>query len=639
MKKTFRFMLIFCCLTLLSLASISVQGQDPPRLKRSDSFLGIHLDFHARTTDKNIGQNTTPEMVNTLLDIVRPDYIQIDCKGHSGCCSYPTKVGNHSDNFVGDPLKVWRQVTAKRGVALYMHYSGIWDNIAVAKHPDWAVQDSSGKSSDRITSVFGPYADSLLIPQMLELANIYDVDGAWIDGECWAQQLDYSAKAKQAFTATTGKTVIPTKPDAPNWFEWCQFHREAFRQYLRHYIEEIHRQAPKFQIASNWSFTDHMPEPVSAPVDFISGDYTSGNSVNAARYSSRFMQTQGISWDLMAWSFDYSDGPGKKKGNKTGIQLQREAACVLAQGGGFQAYYTQNRDGSIDLNKVKTMGEAARFCRERQNVCFRSIAVPQVALLLPTSAHYKRISDGGGSLYPWATQWQRNILNPLLENHFSVEIYNDTPKFLKNLDVFKTIVIAEWTTLDQNTIDAVCQYVKHGGNLLLIGEKTIALFDKLVTNVSKTKLENVPAGYTVEIVPCQSGRVALIPNALSDQYNKQREEVRTVYREAMRAIFPNPIVQIDGSPFVDVSIRRTQTGLLSIHLVNTSGPHEMAGVLETIDPIGPLTIAINAKTKPNALFLEPGHRTVDYVYKNGQIKLTLDKLAIHDIIVIDDLTK
>lgn len=245
-------------------------AQDPPRLKRADSFLGIHLDFHASLADKDIGKNTTPEMVNTLLDIVKPDYIQIDCKGHSGCSSYPTKVGNHGNSFVGDPLKVWRKVTAERGVALYMHYSGVWDSLAVQKHPNWAVRDVQGTTSDRITSVFGPYADELLIPQLVELANVYGVDGAWIDGECWATTLDYSERAQQAFKEKTGQSVIPTRPDEGNWYDWCSFHREAFRQYMRHYIDKVHEQAPQFQIASNWSFTDHMPEPVSAPVSFIS---------------------------------------------------------------------------------------------------------------------------------------------------------------------------------------------------------------------------------------------------------------------------------------------------------------------------------------------------------------------------------
>ena len=184
------------------LCSGIVTGQE--RLRRDQSFLGVHFDFHAGPSDKNIGANTTPQMVGTILDMVHPDYIQVDCKGHPGYSSYPTEVGNPAPGLVTDPLAVWRKVTADRGVGLYMHYSGVWDARAVELHPDWAVKDPSGNPSDRITSVFGPYVDKLLVPQLKELAGKYGVDGLWVDGECWATTLDYGEKAVRLFKEETG---------------------------------------------------------------------------------------------------------------------------------------------------------------------------------------------------------------------------------------------------------------------------------------------------------------------------------------------------------------------------------------------------------------------------------------------------
>ena len=119
----------------------------PKRLRRANSFLGIHFDFHAGPDCTEIGKNTTPAMVENIINLVHPDYLQVDCKGHPGLSSYPTKVGNQAPGFVGDPLKVWRQVTAARGVALYMHYSGVWDSQAILRHPDWAVINADGKTN------------------------------------------------------------------------------------------------------------------------------------------------------------------------------------------------------------------------------------------------------------------------------------------------------------------------------------------------------------------------------------------------------------------------------------------------------------------------------------------------------------
>ena len=137
-------------------------AQPPERLQRADSFLGIHFDFHAGPDCTEIGKNTTREMIENIINLVQPDYLQIDCKGHRGLSSYPTRVGNQAPGFVGDPLRLWRQVTAERGVALYMHYSGVWDSEAIVRHPEWGCRQcrrQAERQSDVVLrSLRGPIA-------------------------------------------------------------------------------------------------------------------------------------------------------------------------------------------------------------------------------------------------------------------------------------------------------------------------------------------------------------------------------------------------------------------------------------------------------------------------------------------------
>src|SRR5687768_9456128 len=138
MQRALLFITLSCALLPTSAVAQTSPAQNPPRLKRADSFLGIHFDFHAGPDCKEVGRNTTPAMIENIINLVHPDYLQIDCKGHPGFSSYVTKVGHPVPGFVGDPLRVWRDVTAARGVALYMHYSGVWDGHAVKTHPEWA---------------------------------------------------------------------------------------------------------------------------------------------------------------------------------------------------------------------------------------------------------------------------------------------------------------------------------------------------------------------------------------------------------------------------------------------------------------------------------------------------------------------
>ena len=264
--------------------------------RRQDSFFGMHFDFHAGRDQTGIGANCDPELIGRMLEAVQPDYVQCDTKGHAGASSYPTRVGNQAKGIDADILRMWREETEKRRIALYAHYSGIWDNLALERHPDWAACGADGEPSKEKTSVFGPYADELLIPQLIEIANVYGLDGAWVDGECWAQIVDYSPTAQRAYEAEFHRK--PPKEGEAGYDEYLAFNREGFRRYLTHYITAVKQAAPHFQIASNWLYTSFVPEEKTIPVDFISGDYSPSDSVNTARFEAYCLINQPQPWDL-----------------------------------------------------------------------------------------------------------------------------------------------------------------------------------------------------------------------------------------------------------------------------------------------------------------------------------------------------
>lgn len=646
----------------------------PRRLKRSESFLGIHFDFHAGPDCTEIGKHTTRAMIESIIDQVHPDYLQIDCKGHRGLSSYPTKVGHPAPGFVGDPLRLWRQVTAERGVALYMHYSGVWDSEAILRNPGWGAVNADGKLNGKATSFFGPYAEQLLLPQLRELAGDYGVDGVWVDGECWASVPDYSEAALQAFRAATGIQAVPHKPGDSQWFEFLEFHREAFRRYLRHYVGEMKRTHPDFQVCSNWAFTDHMPEAVSAPIDFLSGDYSPDNSVNSARLSGRYLVRQGKPWDLMAWSFTRAASKGGTR-QKTAVQLQREAAVVIALGGGFQAYFKQKRDGSIYDEQMAVMAEVAKFCRARQAICHRALPVPQVALLLSTAAHY-RLNNG---LFSRELSRLSGTLQALLESQLSVEVVGEH-HLAGRLQEYPLIVVPEWEVLEPKFKKDLAAYVRAGGNLLLVGPKAAAMFQKeldvtlpgdsqpeaactvayrdqrviLKTRAqaaelgpSAKPLGEVNTGRDIEpdadLPPAASvaglgkGKIAAIYFTLGRQYQAgPQPAVRSFLNAVVRELFPKPIVDVKGSANVDVVVNRTGNKLL-VNLVNTAGPHadKQTPVFDTIPPVEQLSVTIRQATAPTKLTLEPGARPLAFDYQDGEIRLAIPRLEIHDIIVVE----
>jgi hypothetical protein len=644
----------------------------PPRLKRAESFLGIHFDFHARPNNPEIGAKTTRSMIENIIDRVKPDFIQIDCKGHPGYSSYPTKVGQPAPAIAGDPLRVWRDVTAARGVALFVHYSGVFDSHA-ATNPGWGVINADGKTNPDATSFWGPYAKERLIPQLCELAE-YGVDGAWVDGECWASVVDYSPAALTEFRKATGFDTIPRAPGEPYWFEFVQFHREAFRRYLRHYVMEVNKVHPAFQICSNWAFTDHMPDPVTAPVAFLSGDYSPSNSVNSARLSARYISQQGKPWDLMAWSFALKPNPPGQNATeqKSVVQLKREAAVVLAQGGGFQAYFQQKPDGSIYDEQMTVMAEVAAFCRARQAFVHRSKTVPQIAVLLSTADQHRR----NHRLFPRSLSRVEGTLQALLEGQQAVDVVGEH-RLTGRMADYPLIVIPECDYLDPKFRDELTTYVHRGGNLLLVGPASAKLFarelgatftgEPAVTGrirltyggmdapidagwqavtlsgnarrlgeLRSLQLPDAPALVAGSFATHGRGRLAAVYFTAGLSYVKNGPApVRDFLAAIVRELFPAPMVEVKGTHDVDVTVARNH-GKLLVHLINTSGPHATQAIQETVPPLGALEVAIRLPKPPAEVTLEPGTRALAFTYRDGRVHFTVPSIALYDIIVVQE---
>ena len=223
------------------------------------------------------------------------------------------------------------------------------------------------------------------------------------------------------------------------------------------------------QLCSNWAFTDHMPEPVCAPVDFISGDYSPEDSVNSARLSARYMARQGKPWDLMAWSFTRNrartgkpeDGRSIAARGRRGARPGRRLPGVL-----------HPKTGRLDpRGTVPVMAEVAAFCRARQAICHHAQAVPQVALLYSTAAHYRQVNG----LFARDLSRLQGTLQALLECQQSVEVLGEH-HLVGRMAEYPLIVAPECDYLEPAFRDELLAYVRGGGSLLLIGPRTAALF-------------------------------------------------------------------------------------------------------------------------------------------------------------------
>ncbi len=641
--------------------------------KRADCFFGIHMDFHAGFADNQIGQTFTAATIDSFLTIVKPDFIQVDCKGHPGYSSYPTKVGSQTGGYTKDILKIWRQVTAKHNVALYVHYSGLKDIKAMHDHPNWARLSADGSRDPENAAYFGGYADSLLIPQLKEISD-YGVNGAWIDGECWATYPDYSPQLLQQFRQQTGITTVPTQESDPHYNTFINFNRWAFRQYLRKYINAIHAYNPGFQITSNWSFSSLMPEPVDVDVDYLSGDVAGQNCVYNAAFQARCLALQGKPWDLMSWGFSYSfDGEGGIAGPKSLVQLQQEAAEVTAMGGGYQSYFTQNRDGSIKPWYFPLMAQLGSFCRARQPFCKGAEAIPQIGLLYST--HSMRTQTN--QVYGWNVKQLEGNLAMLMDGQHNVEILMDH-QLLKNIQQYPLIIIPEFTGLDTALKARVLQYVQQGGNVLVTGADAVAAFKPqlgveftgspvnksiylglngqlTVTKASIQAVKPLPGTDTIgqfyttddlrfgtgnpvaTIARLGKGKIAAIYASLGQAYYTYMASGYVNLMDAVVAhLMPAPLATVTGSSYVHTALNQKGSRWY-VHIINTAGNHFNNKVYQyaSIPATPALTLTLRPGKPVKNIVLQPENKKLAFTTQNGTTTVTLPPVQVASIVQVE----
>ena len=660
-------------IALFLTGTVFLSAQSPPPIPRSQAFFGLHFDLHPGESDKALGADVDEAMVGSLLKRIKPDYVQYDCKGHVGWAGFPTKVGWAAPGIVKDSLAVWRKMTRENGIGLFIHYSGVWDNQAILHHPGWARIDAQGKPDPNNTSVFGGYKDGLLIPQLKEVVGLYDLDGLWVDGECWAAQFDYSPAAIEAWKKETGWAEAPKKRDEPHWLEWKMFNRRAFENYLAGWVDALHAFKPSLQITSNWMYTTFAPKPVEVKLDYLSGDYSPSLSLDRARVEARYLASTGMPWDLMAWGFD--KGKDLNWSIKPATQLMQEAAVVLMQGGGFQVYHQPTRSGFFHDAIIDQLGRVADFCRARQEVSFQSKTIPQVALLLSSESHW----DASDRVFaPWGGEFDdlEGALHALLEMGYSVDILAEH-QLEPRLGEFPLVVVPDSPKLTDPFKKALLRYVEGGGALFLMGEKSARLFEPALG----VRLEGGPSKISAELAspagpvnadgvwqavtlttakaagmrhPIRDTRRDGLPAASIADYGKGKigavygplagvffrshhPAVREFLRGITKALFPDPAVTVSGAAALDISLRTTKDGRTSVHLLNRAGLPlpDRFNFSDYIPAAGPVTVEIKTAKKPGRVILAPGNSELKWDWKDGVLRVEVPKVEIHEVVVVE----
>jgi hypothetical protein len=661
-----------------------------------ERYFGLHYDLHAGKHDTELGLQATPEQLIPMLRLTNPDFVQTDCKGHPGYTSWFSQTPEASvpPGLTADALEGWRAATRQLEMPLHCHYSGIWDRAAGEKHPDWTQVDADGTHTG---APFGAtkgaatpervcprsdYLDKLMIPQMLELIDRYEVDGFWVDGDLWASQPCYCNRCRAAFTERTGIAEPPHGPEAPHWTEWITFALDSFYDYVNRYAAAVHAHKPGVLVCSNWLQTFRNPGAPVAATDWISGDNTWVWGLDASRCEARFIATRGKPWDIMLWSFYSSHGMGDATSPwtfKPVEMLQQEAAVTLALGGNVQIYENPGgvRSGQLIPWRMELLGEVAAFVKARRELCQETETVPQIAVL--HSEHHVNQNRGANLMWGVDVAPVQGAVFSLLEAAYNVDILDEWA-LLHRLGEFPVVVAPEQNDMSDEMVAALKAFVEDGGKLLLSGAGALARFGEDFLGVEAgAALDagsyHVPAGDGSAPVYSErwqllsplategigrlgkssllddrllpgpawahhqigAGAVATVPFDLFRSFDRNRyPRVRQFVSEVVARLAGPLPTRVETPTAVDVILRR-KGDMTLVHLLNRSSglPNvPTSGGVDEIMPLGPIVIEIDRETTPASVSLAFEEGEIEWLHADGVLRVMVKQVRIHAAVVV-----
>ena len=678
----------------------SLKGNDKMKAKRksrAECFWGMHSDFHAHPNYGTIiGATLKEKDIRSICENAKPDFIQIDCKGHTGYASYPTEMGNAMPTAF-DTLEMWRRITEEYGIRLYMHISGVIDLKYCEENPEGATVHSGGEISSSVR-LDGKYLDEFFIPQVSELVEKYAIDGIWVDGDCWAVAVDYRPDALKRFEEKTGISLagsVPMKKGDLHFDELLEFTREEYRKYLNYYVDKLHEKYPNLEICANWAFSDNMPEPICANVDFLSGDLDPQNCVCAARYAGRMLALQGKPWDLMSWGFRYSIYGTSLTPPKHPIQLMQEAATVIALGGAYQNNLLQFSDGSPDVDRIMMDVSLGEFMRVRRPYCHGGKIIDQAVMLVPSRDRYKEMSR------PFSREGKEKfygLTSLLCDSGESLGIVNEY--MLKDhISWYPLVILPElYSDLEADIVETLRSYVTEGGSLMITGIKTAKqLADagfpytaeeytrypyfpgwcyKYKGYVKRQFPDGMPAylsvdgkadyGVTVGAITVNAEKATVLatlhsslqdkngaPGAIVTSYGKGKlgviginigtqydNAVQYQHRDLIRkmtAMLYNPIARVESADGICEIVCLSVNGKLMLQVINAGGGHSDRhfSTENYIPSLENVVISLRDDIDVETVVLRPEGKSLDVSKCNGRNYFRIPKVDIHSIAEIN----
>lgn len=654
------------------------------------TFTNIHYDHHSSGADGE-GSGVNEEGIRRCWEIMRPDMVQYHSKGHHGYALYPTVHGVTSPGLVGDPLAVYSRIAKAMGIRFSIYYS-IWlDEVQDTLHPNWRQVDVQGNPYKLFEMMHGyslciqsPYLEKVVYPMLAELMNRYDPDGFWFDGDIWGQRACWCERCTVLFTKEYG--VSAPRKDGSELGLFYKFHFEQWHRYLKRTRNYIHDLKRGCLFSSNWSFTLRHPEDPEEleAVDYLSGDvdFNLGGSLSGS-VEARALSSKNFPFDLMAYNQNHDFNTGKS-GYKSVAQMLQQAVTICANGGNYFQWINPNPDDSLNFYEHRKCSEIFNYIKKYKEVFTDTRSAADMAILYSHAGDYAVALEHNnwnfiGSV--GSAPVVRAVHTALTSAGYYFDIITDRGS-KSDFQRYRTLILPETPGLTEACWEQIKHYVFEGGTLLLSPRALTAMDCKdevekmqggrvlleqgkviqLAIDPESGEWDELCLEYTASAQFGFQATTAIgdffytdLKQDLIQANNYGKGRVITFTADLFRALTNDPTwsdqrvlektmkkyAQTDffrGGRFPIECIVRRKEQRMFIHLINYSFDHfydRGHTSVRNIPPIYDIPLTLNVEEPVHRVFAFDGEVEMEFKLENGCLLLTVPKLEIHKVIVIE----
>lgn len=423
----------------------------------------VHLDFHTSPDIDNIGGNFSKENFQAALKEGNVESITVFAKCHHSMCYYPTKVGTMHPHLNFDLTGAMIDAAHEIGVRAPVYITAGWSHQDADKHPEWRMINKDG--TELTMGDFEPDAtDDTPKPQchwyMLcindggEYAqHIYDItteicqryeviDGLFYD-ICGFGEACY---CESCIKGMKEMGLDPSNDDDAN--KYYIIKRSAFMQKCNDILKKYHPDATVFYNGNGANqyktyAHDYQTHYEMEDLPTAWGGYDK-LPMRAKYFGKKNKGIIGMTGKFhLAW--------GEFGGFKSGDALKFEIALMALYGAGASIGDHMHPDGLLEKQTYKNIGKAYRYLEQIAPFCYGGTPILDIGIYA---------SDNVDA--------NEGVSNILLQNQLDYDVVTDD-----NFKCYKMVIIPGKATFEKETLSALEEYVKDGGNLVLMADALV----------------------------------------------------------------------------------------------------------------------------------------------------------------------